>query len=93
MALLDTDNQLIKSLDFEYDLGDAEKLEFIDAQIVGIKAQMWRSRVDAILNRNIATSDDKERAAVQGKIAEHEADVKRFAEAVTILEKLRDELK
>ena len=93
MGLLDSDKKLIDELDFaKSDLDVAEKKSFLNAQIEGLKSQMWRSRVDAILNRNIATVDDKEKAAVLGKVAEHESDVKRYAEAVRLMVELRDEL-
>lgn len=92
MSLLKSDKELMESLSTTRDLATEDKVAFLDAQIDGIKSQMWRSRVDAILNRNIATADDKEKAAVLGKVAEHETDVKRYAEAVSLMEELKDEL-
>lgn len=94
MSLLEHDQKLIKDLGLsaDQDLGTADKLEFVDAQINGIQQQLWRSRVDAMLNHGLKASDAKEAAAVAGKIAEHEADVKRFVEALGLLRDLRDEL-
>lgn len=92
MALLDSDKALVEKLGIENDLPTEDKIGFLDAQIEGIKQSMWRSRVDALLNRNLSTKDDAEKAAVLGKVAEHEADVKRYAEAVALMEQLRAEL-
>lgn len=94
MAFLDSDKALMQEVGIAPadDLPKEDKLNFIDAQIDGIRQSMWRSRVDAILNRHIGTKDDKEKAAVLGKVAEHEADVKRYAEAVQLLERIKKEL-
>jgi hypothetical protein len=90
--LLKSDNELLKSIGLTSDISTEDKVQFLVAQIEGIRQSMWRSRVDAILNRNISTADDKERAAVLSKIAEHEQDVKRYAEALGLLEGIKAEL-
>jgi len=90
--LLKSDNELIKSVGLKNDIPTEDKIQFLDAQIDGIRQSMWRSRVDAILNRNISTADDKEKAAVMTKIVEHEQDVKRYAEALVLLEAIKSEL-
>ena len=94
MTLLKSDSELVEKykLTDVHELSTDEKKSYIDVQIDGIKQQLWRSRVDAMLNHNIATDGEAERNAVDAKIRDHESDVKRYAEALTLLSKLSDEL-
>ena len=94
MAMLKTDKELaskIKLTDL-HELSVEEKRHYIDEQIDGIKSQLWRARVDAILNHNLVTDGEQEREAVALKIREHEGNAKRYVEAITLLSNLRDEL-
>lgn len=94
MSLLKYDQELFKSLGLSEadDLEAGQKVSFVRDQIEGIQQQMWRSRVDVMLNRGLKTTTDAEKAAVATKIAEHEADIKRFAQALALLGELKAEL-
>lgn len=94
MSLLKSDKELVKQFNLSeaHELSRDEKIEFVNTQIDSIKATLWRSRVDLILNRNITAEGKAEKQQVEEKIREHENNVERFAEAVTILDKLKSEL-
>lgn len=94
MTMLQSDKELVEKLGMTeiHELSAQEKREFIDAQIEAIKSQLWRSRVDAMLNRNLKTEGETERQAVEAKIREHESDAKRYAEAITLLTNIKVEL-
>ena len=92
--MLKTDNELAKKLKVTdvHELPVDDKRNYIDEQIAGIKSQLWRARVDAMLNHNLVTDGEQERLAVEAKIREHESNAKRYVEAITLLANLRNEL-
>lgn len=92
MALLEYDKELMKKLELDFDLSKEKRLEFIDAQIGGVQTQLWRSRVDAMLNHGLATKSKDEELAVQAKINEHEKDIEKFVQALKLMRQLRDEV-
>lgn len=94
MTMLKSDNELAKKINLTevHELSVEDKRNYIDEQVDGIKSQLWRARVDAILNHNLATDGEQEKLAVEAKIREHESNARRYVEAITLLSKLRDEL-
>lgn len=94
MTMLTSDNELAKKIGLTdvHELSKEDKRDYIDAQIEGIKSQLWRARVDAILNHHIKTDGQAEIDAVAAKIREHEGNAKRYVEAITLLTDLKSEL-
>lgn len=94
MALLDSDKALVKKLGLneDHELETEDKKLFVATQVEEMKKILWRNRVDAMLNRNIKTETEDEKDAVAAKIKEHEKEAKQFAEAITLMTQVRDEL-
>jgi len=94
MGILQSDNELRDRLKLTnvHELAHGEKISYIDDQLNAIKHQLWRSRVDAVLNHNLKTTSEDEEVAVAAKIREHEGNSKRYAEAIQLLQALKDEL-
>ena len=94
MGLLQSDNELRKALELTdiHELAIEDKIGYVDEQIDGIKHQLWRVRVDALLNHNLKTKTEDEKLSVAAKIREHEQNAERFAEALGLLQTLKDEL-
>lgn len=94
MALLDHDKALVKKykLTNDHELDREDKASYVETQLTEIKWQIWRSRVDALLNRGLTAKDEDEEVAIAEQIRKHEKDVDRFAEAVTLLTQLKKEL-
>lgn len=94
MALLTTDKELAKKIGLTaaHEMDVEDKRQYVEAQINGIKAQLWRSRVDAILNHNVKADNKAEEIKVAEKIEAHETDARRYTEAITLLSQLLEEL-
>ena len=94
MGILKSDKELIEKLALNevHELPLEDKVKYVDEQIDGILHQLWRVRVDALLNHNLITKTEDEKIAVAGKIREHEQNAERYAEALVLLKTLKDEL-
>lgn len=94
MTMLKSDNELAKRIKLTdvHELSVEAKRNYIDEQVDGIKSQLWRARVDAVLNHNLETDGSAEKDAVALKIREHESNARRYVEAITLLTNLRNEL-
>lgn len=94
MGILKSDTELSEKLALNevHELPLEDKVKYVDEQLDGIKHQLWRVRVDALLNHNLKTETEDEKIAVAGKIREHEQNAKRYAEALGLLQTLKDEL-
>jgi DNA polymerase IIIc chi subunit len=94
MSMLETDKKLVEELNLSdvHELSADDKKEYVLVQLDSIKRNLWRSRVDLVLNHNLETKDKSEEAKVAVKIEEHENDAKRFAEAISLLQAIADEL-
>jgi hypothetical protein len=82
----------MERLGFEDTISTEGKLNFIQAQIEGVETQLWRSRVDAALNHGLKAETKDEELAIQSKINEHEKDIKKYIEALTLFRALQEEL-
>lgn len=94
MGIINSDNDLRQALKLTdvHELPKKHKVKYVEEQLDGIKHQLWRVRVDALLNHNLITKTDDEELAVAAKIREHEQNAKRYAEAIGLLQALKDEL-
>jgi DNA polymerase IIIc chi subunit len=94
MSILASDKALAEKLELTdlHEMSADDKKGYVTAQLDAIKQQLWRSRVDAVLNHNLKTENKSEEIKVAEKIEEHEQNAKRYAEAITLLQAIADEL-
>lgn len=91
MALLTEDEKLFKELDVTDQTGDYKKL-YVSEQIDSIRALLWRSRVDLIINNNVETTSEEQVEALKTKGLELVRNIKQTSKALKVLEALDAEL-